>query len=99
GALAAGDHRAGMTHTLPLGCRHARDVGDDRLRHVLLDVRGRVLLRLAADLAHHHDALRLRIVLEELQAVVEIESLDGVAADADAGALPETGLRGLIDRL
>src|SRR5690606_23351509 len=50
----------------------------------------------AADLADHDDALGLRVVLEQLQAVNEVEALDRVAADADHRGLAEALLGGLV---
>ena len=52
-------------------------------------VGGGALLVVAADLAHEHDGLGLRVGLEELEALPESEPVDGVAAHADAGRLPE----------
>src|SRR5699024_4374688 len=51
GAGGAGDDRAGVAHGLALGSGEARDVADDRLADVGLDVLGRPLLGVAADLA------------------------------------------------
>ena len=62
------------------------------------DELGRLFLGAAADLADHDDRLGLRIVLEQLQAIDEVHAMDRVAADADAGALAEADLRGLLDR-
>ncbi len=52
----------------------------------------------AADLADQHDALGLRIALEELEHVHEVHAAHRIAADADAGALPEARVGGLEDR-
>ena len=82
-ARRAGDDRAGVTHRLAGRRREARDVGDDRLAHVLGDEVGRLLLLGAADLADHHDELGLRIGLEAAQDVDERRADDRVAADAD----------------
>src|SRR5690606_5972939 len=37
----------------------------------------------------------LRITFEEFEHVDEVHAAHGIAADADAGALPEAGVRGL----
>src|SRR5690606_10890798 len=55
GARGAGDDRAGVAHRLALGGGEARDVADDGLGDVGLDVLGRTLLGVAADLADHDD--------------------------------------------
>ncbi len=99
GALAAGDHRAGVAHALAGRRRDAGDVGDHRLADVAVDELGRRLLVAAADLADHDDALRLRVVLEQAQHVDEVHAAHRVAADADAGALAEAEARGLEHRL
>ena len=73
-----------MAHRLALGGGEARDVGDDRLRHVLLDPRGRALLGVAADLADHDDEVRVGIRLESRQRVNVGGAHDRVAADPQA---------------
>ena len=82
GAGGAGHDRAGVAHRLALGGGEARDVADDRLGDVLLDVRRRALFGVAADLADHHDRVGLRVVLERLEAVDVGGADDRVAADA-----------------
>ena len=71
---------------------------DHRLLHVLLDVRGRRLFGVAADLADHDDGVRIRILVEQPQRIDEIGADDRVAADADAGRLPDPEVRQLPDR-
>src|SRR5436190_17148902 len=67
GAGGAGDDRAGMAHRLAWRRREAGDVGEHRLRHVLVHVACRLLLLVAADLADEDDQLRLRVGLEALE--------------------------------
>ena len=69
------------------------------LRDVLLHERGGVLLVGAADLAHHDDGVGLGVVLEGAQAVDEVGADDRIAADADAGALPDAGAGEVVDHL
>ena len=57
-----------------------------------LQVVGRLLLRLATDLADHDDALRLGVAEEDVEAVEEVGPVEGVAADADAQRLAEADL-------
>src|SRR5690606_26756938 len=99
GTLAAGGDGAGMAHALAGRSRRAGDEADHRLADMGGDELGRLLLGAAADLADHDDALGLRVVLEQLQGIDEVHALDRVAADADAGALAQAGVGGLLDRL
>ena len=57
-----------------------------------LTQRARVSSSDAADLADHDDRLGLRVVVEHLQHVDVLKPVDRVAADADAGRLPEAEL-------
>ena len=83
----------------PGGRRHPGDVGGDRLGHVGRDELRRPLLLRAADLADHHDRLRLGVLLEGVEAVDEVRARDRVAADAHARGLPDALLRELVQRL
>ena len=80
-----GDDRAGVAHGLALRRGEARDVADDRLGDVRLDVVGGALLGVAADLADHDDRLGLGVGLERGERVDVRRADDGVAADADGG--------------
>ena len=86
-----------MTHALSGRRSNAGNVGNHGFGHVFRDELGGFLFRSAADLADHDDGLGLRIVLEQTQAVDEIHPLDRVAADADAGALTQAHLGGLVN--
>jgi hypothetical protein len=98
-ALPARDHGAGVAHALARGRGDARDVGDDGLRHLAVNVfRGRLFVR-AADLADHDDAGRVLVAFEEREHFDEIEATHRVAADADAGRLAESDVRRLEDGL
>ena len=97
--LPPGDDRPGVAHPLARGRRDAGDEPHHRLLHVLLDPSRRGLLVGAADLADHDHRLGLRIVVEQLQNVDVLQSVDRIAADADAGGLPEAELGELPDRL
>ena len=61
------------------------------------ELRG-LLLRRAADLTDQDDAFGVGIVLEQAQRVDESGADDRIAADADAGRLPEPELRQLVHR-
>ena len=58
---------------------------------------GRLLLGVAADLAHHQHGVGVRVVLEHQEGVDEARPVDRVAADADAGALADAEVRELPD--
>src|ERR1019366_7580613 len=98
-ARRSGNDRARVAHPAARRCGLSGDESDDGLRHVLLDERRGLLLVGAADLAHHRDGLRLRILLERGEAVDEIRAVDGIAADSDARRLPDAGARELVDDL
>src|SRR3546814_2799559 len=59
----------------------------------------RLLFGRAADLTDHDDTLGLGIGKEGIQAVDEVGAVHRVAADADAGRLPEARRRRLRHRL
>src|SRR3546814_18595083 len=88
-----------MPHALALRRAGPGDEADDRLGHVLGDELGRFLFGRTTDLADHDDALRLLVVLEQLQAVDEVQAVDRVAADADHGRLAQARVGRLLDRL
>src|SRR6266850_6020607 len=97
-AFAARDDGAGVAHALSRRCGNARDEADDRFFHVVLRPARRDLLVRAADLAHHDHRLGLRVVVEHAQNVDVLQSVDRIAADADAGRLAEADLHQLPDR-
>src|SRR5262249_50102653 len=75
------------------------DETNHRLRHVLPDELGGVLLVRSADLAHHRHGFRLRIGLEGLEAVDEVRAVDRVAADPHARRLTHARAAELIHDL
>ena len=99
GALAAGDDRPGVAHLLAGRRRDPGDVGAHRLGHAGLDELGRFLLGRAADLADHHDRVRLGVGLELAQAVDEVRAGHRVAADPDARRHADPLLLELVQRL
>src|SRR5215207_9908758 len=96
GAGGAGDNRARVAHRLAGRRREAGDVGDDRLAHVVCDVVGGLLLGGPADLARHHDQLRLRVGLERGEHVYEARAGNRVAADPDDARVAEPALGELV---
>ena len=87
GARLAGDDGAGVAHAAAGRGRSAGDEADHGLGYPRLNEGRGVLLLGAADLADHHDSVRLGVVLEELEDIDEGGPDDGVAADADARRL------------
>ena len=85
-----------MAHALAGRGGDTSDIADHRLGDVLADELRSIFLGRAADLADHDDALGLRVVLKQAQAVDEAHAVNGIAADADAGALAEARTRGLM---
>ena len=55
--------------------------------------RAAALLGGAADLADHQDAVGVGVGLEELEHVDEVDAVDRIAADADAGRLADARAR------
>jgi len=74
-----------MPHPLARWGCDPGDEGGDRLLHVVPDPAGGLLFCPAADFADQKDRLRVRVVVEQLQAVDELHADDRVAANADAG--------------
>jgi hypothetical protein len=85
-----------VPHRLARRCGEAGDVGDDRLAHLGLDVGGRLLLLVAADLTDHHDVLGLVVGFEPAQHVDEGRAHDRVAPDPDDRRVAEAELRQLV---
>src|SRR5205085_4919391 len=56
--------------------------------HLLFDVGGRSLFRVAADLTNHHDGVRIWILIEQPDGIDEVGPDDGIAADTNARRLP-----------
>lgn len=98
GAFAAGDDGAGVAHAFTGGGGDAGDIADDGFGDVGLDVFGGFLFGTAANFADHDDAFGGFIVFKAGQDVDKIHAFDGVAANADAGGLAESGAGGLVDR-
>src|SRR5207248_1461797 len=92
-SLAAGDHRARVSHPLTRWRGHARNEADDRLFHMALRPLRSGLFVTAADLADHHDGIGFRIVVEELQHVDVLQTIYRIAADANRSRLAEAELR------
>src|SRR6266568_5921085 len=76
---------SGMPHGLAFRSGESRHISDNRLCDVLLHVGGGPFLRIAPDLADHHDRVGFRVVLEGAPTVDVRGPDDRVAADPDAG--------------
>ena len=77
----------------------AGDEPDDGLPDVVADERRGLFLGGAADLADQHDRVGRGVILEETEGVDEARADQRIAADADAGGLPEPEPGQLVDRL
>ena len=97
-ARAAGNDRARVAHAASGRRRLPGDESDHRLLHVRLHIGRGGLLRIAADLADHHDRVRVGILVEQSQRIQEIRADDRIAADADARRLPDSQFRQLAHR-
>src|SRR5579875_447819 len=92
GAGIAGDDGTCVPHTLSWRGGATGNEGYNRLGHPRFDELGGVLFVAATDLATHHDGLRPWVLLKELEVIDEGRADDGVAPDADATGLADTGL-------
>ena len=81
----------------PGGAVKPGDVPDDRLGDVGLDEVGRPLLRVAADLADHHDGVGVGVGLERGEGIDVGRPDDRVATDADGRG--ETDVAQLVHHL
>src|SRR6266545_240713 len=82
-SLAAGDDRAGVTHATPRRRRLSGDESHDWFSNVVLCERCGFLFSSAADLADHHDSIRLIISLEQSQRVNVRGADNWIATNAD----------------
>jgi len=96
--LSAADDRASVTHAASGRRGLPRDKSDHRFLHVRLDIRGRGFFGIAADFADQDDRRSLRIVVKHLDSVQERSADNGIAADANAGGLPDSQARKLVYR-
>src|SRR5439155_19066623 len=83
-AFAAADDRARVTHPASGRRRRTGDETGDRLLTIVLDPLSGFFFRAAADLPNHDDAVRVRVVIEELDHVQVRRDVERIAADADA---------------
>ncbi len=63
----------------------------------LLDELGGDFFGVASDFADHHDGMGVGICVEQLDGIEESGTDDRVAANADAGGLPDAEARELVD--
>ena len=85
-----------MTHALARRRGLPGDERHDRLLHVPADELRGLFLVAAADLAHQHDPLGLRIGLEQGKRFDEAGADHRIAADTEARGLPEPGAAQLV---
>src|SRR5690606_10008673 len=99
GTLAAGNDCTRVAHSLAGRGGDSGNIRDDWLADIGLDVGRCLFLCRAADLADHDNCFGLVVLLEQGQDIDEAGARNRVTADAHAGRLPETEVRGLFDRL
>src|SRR5262245_46975131 len=87
-----------MTHAAARRRGASGDESHHRLLHMILDILRRGLFGIAADLADHHDGVRIRIFVEQFERVHEVGPDNRIAANADASGLTDSELRQLADR-
>ena len=63
------------------------------------EVLGGLFLGVASDFSDHHDALRLGIVQENLEAIDEVGAVERVPSNSHAQRLSEPSFRRLVDSL
>ena len=61
--------RSRMAHAATRRRSLSRDKADHRLAHMLFHVSRGFLFRIAADLADHHDSVRIRVFIEHLDGI------------------------------
>ena len=74
-----------MAHGLAFGGGEARDVGDDRLGHVLGDPRCGAFFSVATDLTNHDNQIGIGVVFESFQSIDVGGSHNRVTANTNAG--------------
>lgn len=93
-ALATRDDCTSMAHTLARRRLTAGNEGGYRfIRHILFDPGSGIFFRIATDLANDQNSFCIRIVLEELQCIDEVCTLDRVATDTNSCGLADTSSR------
>src|ERR1700730_13452846 len=98
-AVSARDDRPRMAHPAPRGRGLSCNEGDHRLLKVLLYICRGLFLSGAADLADKNHRVGASVLVEQLQNVDLAGPNYRVAADPDAGRLPDTELGELMHRL
>src|ERR1039458_8677621 len=97
-ALPAGNDRTRVAHALPGRRGDAGDKSDHGLFHVHLDPARAGLLVVTADFTHHDLGVRCRNLIQHPHAADMFQAVDRVAADADAGRLPQPKIHELSHR-
>ena len=101
--LTTGDDGTGVTHATAWGSRDTSDEADDGLATTngvgLLEELGGVLLGGATNLADHDDTIGLLVLGEDLKAVDEVGTAEGVTTDTDDERLTQAGLGSLVHSL
>ena len=95
-ALSRRNDRPGMPHLLSLRGGAARYERDHFLSDGRLDKFRGLLLRRPADLSNHYDRVGPVVLLEHLQQIHVARADNRIAANADAGRLPQVLLAQIV---
>ena len=87
-----------VAHAFARRCSNTRDIRNNRLGYVSLDVGSRFFLGRTTDLTDHNNRFSLRIVLEHFQDVDEVGARDWVTTDTNTGRLTEASVSSLFNR-
>jgi len=88
-----------MSHPPPWGGSHTGNEANDGLGAVGRDPLSSLLLSRTSNLSNHDDSLGLGVVLEPLQAVDKVGSVERIASNSDASRLAEANGGSLVNSL
>ena len=88
-----------MAHALAFGGSDARDIGNDRLCHILANKFRGLFLGRATNFTNHHNGFCCRVLLKQTQDVDEVGARNRIATDSNAGRLTIAHIGCLLDGL
>jgi hypothetical protein len=94
------EEHTSVTHSPAWWSRNTSDKAHDRFASVvLLEPLRSILLRTTANLTNHDDAIRLRILNKDIQAVNEIRATERITSNTHNKGLAQSSLRSLVHGL
>src|SRR5690606_24810296 len=84
-----GDQGTGVTHAFSGRRCHTSDKANNGLGHIVFSPQSRVDFVWTADLANHDNGIGIRIVVEHLEHVDVLQTVDWVATDTDSRGLTQ----------